>query len=313
MATVTAKVDLAELALAPSKTEQENAARTHKMIREHLESDPALDRYKIDTYLQGSYKNSTNVRGDSDVDMGSCTSEIFVADVERLPTEAPSPWVKSARERYQETFVPATWSFWDYRLDVLSSLRRKYGSDSVIDGNKAIKVLGNSTRLDADVLPCIQHRHYWRFTGSSTDYSRGICFYTKQIKLVVNFPEQHFENLTDKNVATDGKVKGCARILKRIRNELVDRGDWKRERSPSYYLECLLWNVPDRLFVGEYDVVMCDVLRYLWSDLSEKKGKDELRSYLQANQVYVLFHPEFWNVDDAIEFIERVWTYSFGA
>lgn len=51
---LTTQRDLVKLALAPSQTEREKAARTHAAIREHLESDPAISGYNIDTYLQGS-------------------------------------------------------------------------------------------------------------------------------------------------------------------------------------------------------------------------------------------------------------------
>ena len=75
---VTAKRDLNVLSVAPSETETQKAIRTHNMIRDHLESDPTLSRYDVTTYLQGSYKNSTNVRGDSDVDMGCLSNDTFL-------------------------------------------------------------------------------------------------------------------------------------------------------------------------------------------------------------------------------------------
>jgi hypothetical protein len=312
MATAT-KVNLFSLAAAPSETELENAARTHRMIREHLESDPTLAKYRIQTYLQGSYKNSTNVRGDSDVDMGSKTSDIYNPDVSRLPTESPSPYAKSERMRFDEAFTAATYTFWDYRRDVLSSLQRKYGYETVIDNNKAIKVVGNTSRLDADVLACIEHRRYWRFHDYDRQYHSGICFYSKRDphKPVVNFPQQHYENLTNKNTACDGKLKGSIRVLKRIRNSMVESGQWRRERSPSYYLECLLWNAPTHLFKDNYERVMFDVLKFLHADLTEKKGTEGLLSYTQANGLFVLFHPDSWNVDDALQFIEMVWGFAF--
>ncbi len=84
MANAKTKLNLTALAAAPSQTEQDNAARTHRIIREYLESVPSLARYRIDTFLQGSYKNSTNVRQDSDVDIGSRTSEVYIDNTERL-------------------------------------------------------------------------------------------------------------------------------------------------------------------------------------------------------------------------------------
>lgn len=308
---VTAQRDLVALALAPSPTEREKAARTHKIIRDHLETDPALKKYRVDTYLQGSYKNSTNVRGDSDVDMGIFTDQVFIYETAWLPTEPRMVYgrmSKSLKESVDEELdaLPrGDFTFNEYRADVLASLRREYG-DSVIDGNKAINVLANTYRIDADVLPCIAFRQY-HLQGSAATYHKGIAFFDKLGTRHVNFPHQHFDNLSNKDQTSSGKVKGCIRILKRLRNEFEEAGSWDRKRSPSYYLEGLVWNVPDHLFVGGYQTVMFEVLKYLWSDLTEKKDKDGLGTYAQANGIFRLFSSRCWNVDDALAFIELTW------
>jgi len=309
MPTVRAGVDLDRLAVAPSQSEQEAAKRTHESIRGHLESDPALAEYRVETRLQGSYRNSTNVRADSDVDLSCRTERIYYPDVSELPDTPTSPFEPSPLARYKAASSPASFTFTQYRQDVLDSLRGKYGS-TVQDGNKAIKVPGNTYRLDADALPCIEHRRYFRYTnGGETDYHRGIAFMTKKRKWIVNFPEQHFENLTSKNTSTGGRLKGTIRIVKRIRNLMVDASTWDKKRSPSYYLECLMWNVPAYLYDGRYHDFLLDVLKYLYHDIKAKKAEANLRAYTQANKIFVLFHPEFWNADDAIAFIERVWQF----
>ena len=292
------KLNLTALAAAPSPTEQDNAARTHRMIREYLESVPSLERYRIDTFLQGSYKNSTNVRKDSDVDIGSRTSQVYFDNIERLQGEQ--------KRQYQAVTSPGSFTFAEYRADVLNALRAKY-QNAVHDGNKAIQIDGNTSRLSADVVPCLEYRYYWQYTGYSSDYARGIAFQTKQGKLIVNFPQQHFDNLTSKNKETNGKVKGCVRILKRLRNALAEHGQWDKARSSSFHLECLMWNVPTYMFRDSYEVVLADVLPYLWKDITEKKNAGDLSSYMQANNIFVLFHPDFWNADDALAFIEKVW------
>ncbi len=309
--TVTAQRDLVKLALAPSETESAKAARTHNMIRDHLESDPDLTKYSITTYLQGSYKNSTNVRGDSDVDMGSRSPNSFFYELSDLPDTARtssvsygSPSAKSLRAQVQESISPATYSFWDYRRDVFNSLVNEYGD--VTDGNKAIRVNGNTYRLDADVLPCLDFRWYYEASGKAA-YHEGIAFLTTTGKRIVNFPQQHFENLGEKDRRNSNKVKGCIRIMKRLRNELEEAGAWDRKRSPSFYLESLIWNVPDSKFVGGYPAVLQNVLVHLYDDLRAKRGTEALREYMQANNIFVLFHSEFWNVDDAIAFIELIW------
>lgn len=303
---VTVTRDLTKLSLAPSETERDKAARTHNIIRAHLEEDRSLKKYSISTYLQGSYKNSTNVRGDSDVDMGCITPNIFFYDATDLPDESTSPGhVKSLRKQVEDSFSDGSFTYWDYRRDVYASLKTEYGT--VEDGNKAITVAGNTYRLDADVLPCTAFRQYYQTYSGGADYHQGIAFLTSTGERIVNFPHQHFENLGAKDQRNNGKVKGCIRILKRIRNELEEQGQWDRKRSPSFYLESLVWNVPDSRFSGGYDSVVQNVLAYLWNDLREKKANNGLRSYMQANNIFILFHPKFWNVDDALAFIDKIW------
>ena len=303
--------DLVALSSAPSQTERDKAARTHTAIREHLETDSALSKYRIDTFLQGSYKNSTNVRGDSDVDAGSFTNEVFYHDTSWLPTDTRYAYGRqlvSLKESVDEEigqFGPGGFTFTEYRADVLASLKKKYG-DSVKDGKKAIKVCGNTYRLDADVLPCMAFRQYYQ-SGTGASYHDGIVFFVNGYQRVSNFPHQHYKNLSSKDQKNDGKVKGTIRIVKRIRNELEESGQWDRKRSPSYYIEGLIWNVPDWYFSGRYDEILPPLLKYLWNDLTEKKAKGGLDSYSQANNILLLFHSQFWNVDDAIALIEKIW------
>jgi hypothetical protein len=309
---VTAKRDLNVLSLAPSETETQKAIRTHKMIRDHLESDPNLKKYNVTTYLQGSYKNSTNVRGDSDVDMGCLSNEILFVDLKDLP-DTPTPTyggiVRSLREQVERSYNDSSYSYWDYRQDVYKSLKLEYGD--VEDGNKAIRVDGNTYRLDADVLPCIGFRMYYKGYSNQAAYHEGIAFLTSTVKKIINFPKQHYENLKDKDQRNNGKVKGCIRIIKRLRNELEEAGRWNRKRSPSFYLESLVWNVPSSNFSGSYADVLQNVLAHLWNDLREKKDEGDLSSYVQANDIFYLFHPDFWNVDDALDFIDAIWNAAF--
>jgi len=318
---VTTQRDFVALALAPSQTEQEKAARTHNMIRGHLESDPWLKKYAIHTYLQGSYANSTNVRGDSDVDMGSRTTQVFYHETRWLPSGPRYrnglivESLKDSVDHQLNALGRGGFTYREYRADVLASLQRQY--DNVTEGNKAITVAGNTSRLDADVLPCIEFRLYYQNATGDADYHSGILFFTTSSDRIVNFPEQHYENLKNKDQANNGKVKGCIRILKRLRNELEERGRWDRKRSPSFYLESLVWNAPDGKFEGGYETVVQNVLLHLYHELKAMRERGDASPYRQANKVFPLFGDffgqTFWNVDDAIAFIEVIWGAAFGS
>lgn len=317
---VGAQRDFVRLASAPSATEQHKVAHTHNTIRDHLESDPSLNKYAIRTYLQGSYHNSTNVTGDSDVDMGCRTDEAFFYDTRWLPT---SPryrngfQIESLKASIDQQLVAigsGGFTYGQYRRDVVLSLESEF--DGVNDGNKAVTIAANSTRLEADVVPCIEFRLYFPDASGEARYHKGIRFITTKTKEpIVNFPDQHYDNLKNKDQATGGKVKGCIRILKRLRNELEEKGQWDRKRSPSFYLESFVWNAPEKAFEGRYEDVVQNVLLWQYGALKDAKSRGQQPSQLQANSIFPLygefFGQKFWNADDAMAFIVAIWGATF--
>lgn len=279
-------------------TEQAAAAATHNRIRTFLEGVSSLEKYAIDTRLHGSYKNSTNVARESDVDIGALSDQIYLYDVSGLPQDQLA--------RFKETTSRGTFTFQDYRRDLLAALQTEYGS-TVIDGNKAITIPGNTYRLPADVLPCVEFHHYWDYQQSPGRFATGIAFLTKDGNRIVNFPQQHFDNMTAKNTASGEYFKGCVRIAKRIRNDLVQEGIIDQRHSPSCYLESLLWNAPTTLYQGGYSTAMQDVLRHLYGRLDG----GNTANFMQANNVYILFHDAFWSVPKAKELVTLIWNRIF--
>ena len=51
-----------------------------------------------------------------------------------------------------------------------------------------------------------------------------------------------------KDARTAGNYRKVVRVAKNARNALIKAGEVARETAPSYFLESLLWNVPDLSF-----------------------------------------------------------------
>src|SRR5260221_9933471 len=105
-------------------------------------------------FLQGSYKNDTNVYGDSDVDVVIRLDSIFYTDLYFLSEEE--------RARYDAQRSPGTYTLDEFKTAVVGWLTKKYGSE-VQPGKKAIVIKGNGTRRDADVLACAKLRRDYSF------------------------------------------------------------------------------------------------------------------------------------------------------
>jgi hypothetical protein len=150
--------------------------------------------------------------------------------------------------------IPAyTWQH--FKADVLLALQRYYGTSvAITPGKKALKIPRQPGKVGADVVVTLEHREYGYFVGVATmPVKTGVAFWTQpDNQRVVNFPKQHCENGEQKNSAgrTDGRFKPTVRIFKNARIYLVERGRLGGDVAPSYFIECLLYNVPDSCFSG---------------------------------------------------------------
>jgi hypothetical protein len=236
------------------------AKNTHESIRRALaaDEDSRLRDADFEVYLQGSYRNDTNTRGDSDVDLVAQLNSTFVSNTAELSFGEQS--------RYQRAFASASYGWPEFKADVAQSLRDYFGHANVAVGSNSIKVARGSNRLSADVVPCVQYRKYRRFnTEADSDYVEGVLFYNGLGEQVVNFPKPHYRNGVAKNGSgrTNGWFKPVVRVFKNARAYLLDRGELAAGVAPSYFLQCLLFNVPDEHFGGSYQDSYAAVLDWL--------------------------------------------------
>jgi hypothetical protein len=198
-----------------------------------------------ETFLQGSYGNDTNVYADSDVDVVMRLDSVFYYDLSRM--------TEPERVAYEKNFGDGTYSVGQFKTEVQGWLKKNYG-DGVRSGKKALFIPGSGNRRDTDVLVCAQFRRYHRFNGANDQkYDEGICIFLPDHTRIENFPKQHSANCTDKHQATKQRFKPTVRMFKNMRNRMIERGELAEGVAPSYYLEGMLYNVPDDKFGGSFE------------------------------------------------------------
>lgn len=225
-------------------------------------------------FLQGSYGNDTNIYRESDVDVVIRCDDTFHHDLSGL-----SDGEKTA---FRAAHSDATYPYSQFRADVLATLRKQYGSD-VSNGEKAITIAASGNRRKSDVIAAMQFRRYSKFSSASDEnYSEGICFWTTSGTQVINYPRQHSENLTSKHQRTSSWLKPSIRILKNLRNKLVADNQIPAGLAPSYYLEGLLYNVPDSQFGSTYARTLANSLDWL--------NHADRSQFVCANEQYYLLN-----------------------
>lgn len=249
---------------------------TYATVRNALEDREAVyanRAYSI--FLQGSYGNDTNIYADSDVDLVIMLERLHYLDLSQLSEED-----KIAFERDRS---PGDYGFTDFKRDVLAQLTRKFGH-RVEAGRKAIFIPGNDNRRDCDVLACVELRRYTRYKDTQDNrFQRGICFWTNAGVQIINFPKQHSDNCTTKHQATDGWFKPVVRIVKNMRNRMIDADYLAEGIAPSYFLEGLIYNVPNENFAVNYQDTVARALNWV------RTCDREL--LVCANELYRLCHP----------------------
>jgi len=235
----------------------QQSAATYQTIKSVLESPLSpYARRAFSIFLQGSYGNDTNIRADSDVDIVICTSEMFYYN-----TEALSPLEKS---NFNQAYPgSSSYSFDEFKREVATWLAKHFGS-AVDLGSKAIHIRGEGNRRNADVLVAADFRHYWKYQTYQTPiYSRGIVFWKTDGTKIVNYPKQHSDNCTLKHQETKSWFKPMVRVMKNMRNRMIQEGALNVGVAPSYYLEGLLSNIPNHCFAHTYERSFLQAINYL--------------------------------------------------
>ena len=212
--------------------EREKYVNAHEIIRD------AIGAYKfpnnissadLDIFLQGSYKNSTTVDDDSDVDVVVMLKKTFTRDISKLS--------KEEMEMYSEDYSTATYLWSNFKEDVINALNFHKDTESTKLGNKCIKV--KVKNFDTDVIPCLQYRIYKKYSRTDKEnenYIEGIKFHnTSTNEEIINFPKQHYENGTYKSGSNDGKYKQAVRMFKNARNHIINEKNVPLN-APSYFI-----------------------------------------------------------------------------
>lgn len=264
-----------------------SAVSTHQSIRHALETSTKLADVRYEAYLQGSYRNTTNIRGDSDVDLVVQLTSAFQPNTSSLSAQD--------LQFYKSAMSDATYGWTQFRSDVLQALRVYYGTYQVEEGKKTIKVKAGSGRLQADVVVCIEHRKYMNYRpGQTEDYIEGMTFYVpSENRWVINYPKLHYDNGTKKNDRTNMQYKPVVRMFKNARSYMVERLMIPAGLSPSYFLECLLYNVPNTMYERSFQGSYCNIVNWLL--------KADLQTFLCQNEQLSLFglEPEQWSISSA--------------
>lgn len=160
------------------------------------------------------------------------------------------------------------------------------------------------SRPSTDVVPCFT---YLYAPGWGRGPAQGSVVFTRDGKHIVNWPQQQLDNGRAKNLRTNRRYKFAVRALKAVENDLAQMGVIKS--LPSYFMECLIYNVPDNVLVAtSLDQGFYGALTHLNHALNWWSG--DYRSMVEPNEIKKVFgDSQKWTVDDARQLLTAAWSY----
>jgi len=281
-------------AQSPSQTETERCENAVRAVKDAIAASSKLASRDIRIIAQGSYRNRTNVRGESDVDVGVICYDTFF---EQYPSG-------TSRETFNN--APASYTYSQYKAELDDALVARFGRRAVHRGNKAFDIHENSYRVDADVAPFFEHRRY-SLDGS---YLSGVELRPDNdtTQRVINWPEQHYRNGNAKNDATNRSYRGLVRIVKNIRNELVDAKAISEPDVTGFLCECLTWNAPNWLMI--HDTYTEDVRMILMHLFDHTRSDATCSEWREVSDLKYLFRTsQRWTRAQANDFIVKAWNH----
>jgi hypothetical protein len=285
-----------------SDTEEQQIERAADMVRAALSNNRRLNDEGVTIAPQGSYHNNTNVRREADMDLRAVHPSV------RLEY-APNVMVDAARTALGIFHTGRTYSdvTQEMRCEIISELTKKFGASNVdASGNKAIRLKKQpGSRADLDIA--LTFAYYWvMWDADALQYrvAEGVAILGKDGRWTHNFPKQHYANGIAKRARTKHRFKRNVRILKRLRDELVNADQLAPKQVPSFLIECLTYAVEDEYFLVETDDRYARALRIL-SRMSEcLNDSNWIMNATEINEIKYLFRPpQPWTVDDAKAFV----------
>ena len=272
----------------------QGAKNTHAAIRNALGRHRWREDVRYRTYLQGSYRNNTHLRRQSDVDV--------VVELTSFPIRDGSTLPDFQKRLLQRSFPEPEYGWRRFRRDVLRAITDSFGASRVRECKKTLKLVMESPEIPVDVVVAVRYLTYTEYSGQRTYKNmEGMGLYLPtESRWTVSYPHLHRRNGVGKEKAANWWFRRTIRMFKNARAQLVEESRLAQATARSYQIECLLYNVPDRLLGHSCQSAYSSALYWL--------QRNDLSRFTSQNKLVPLFDggPDSWHEGDAGTLIEAL-------
>ena len=291
----------------PLSNSEENICQSAiRTIRRIIDNCEILKGRDIEIFEQGSHANKTNVRNNSDVDIGIICRQTFYYT---LP-----PY----KNKSDYGIYDSPYTYDQFKMEVFQVLAKQFNVSEIDYGKKAFKIEHfkyNDSYLSVDVVPFFEYREY----GQNGVKNVGVSLIDSQThERVINYPKQHIDNSVAKNARTNHYYKRMVRCFKSLKYDLEDEG-YDVKDVKSFVLESILYNLDDDTYnmenaqkslagryMGPYSAMFYNCIQYAKNLLLNSSA------YMyEPNEILKLFNDASRNPQTYINFLELLESYCF--
>ena len=255
----------------------------------------------VDIFGKGSYKNNTNVRLNSDMDICVVYTPTFQFDIHQGDT----PEEHNITTKYD----PYTFSI--FKSELTDLMKDKFGRTNVLTKNKCIHISENKYHSEIDVVPSWYFRDY-KYKYIPLQYTEGIVLWSDNSEMVINYPNQHYDNGVNKNDRTRRRYKCLVRIIKNLKIEMEESGYYNNPNITSFLIESLVYNMPNSNFLIESDyydwnVIVKNFILFIYR--GTKEDCNDCEQWKEVSEQLPLMKNHKWTKKDVCDFAVRIFGY----
>lgn len=254
---------------------------------------PYFDPNDVSIYLQGCYACKTNTKFQSKIEI--------IVEVNKTREFDYNTMVPTSMQMRDDFFIDFEHYFNVKRFkQVLADEIKKILGIRIIIGATTILIPSfGSVQHSIDVFPCFKYKY---FTPEGGSIRSKLVYDEKLEEHFLMFTNLHTVNGNLKDTMTQGNFKRMVRFMKNL-VAISAREDKNIHFVRGYYVECLLYNVPNEMYLvndGKLSSVFLKVINWL--------NFANLNDFICQNQMWSLWGNAdgFWDQHSARQFINDV-------
>jgi hypothetical protein len=257
---------------------------------------PFFSANDVNIYMQGSYATETNIAFQSKIEVA--------VEVKKTNEFDPSKMKAKDFEIFDNFYITYNYEFdvKKFRENLISAIEAEI-KHKVKKGevNFLVKAFG-SLQHDIDIYPCFSYK-YFGADGSKIDCK--LVYNTEIDENYLMFINLHSQNAVLKNKLTDGRYKEIVRMIKTVVS-ISKREDHYIRYTRGYFIECLLYNVPNEMYMTADNEILSAFLKVLnWLNFAD------FDDFICQNGIWSLWGGAdgFWDEEAAKMFISELIAY----